>query len=111
MDKTPLSDADIYEAKQTCVELGECTASYHLVQLISEVERLKANLETATSLLKRIADKAEEGPTGDPQWWRDYFLFTGEHMILTDEGWEPGDAKASCVEDEIEIHDEINVPA
>lgn len=54
MDKTPLSDAEIYEAKQACVEMGECTASYHLVQLISEVERLKADNQQKDALLLKV---------------------------------------------------------
>lgn len=27
--------------------------------------------------------------------WRDYWIYTRQHMILTDEGWEPGEALAS----------------
>lgn len=73
-------------------------------------DEAEAELNTARGLLKRIADKTEEGPTGDPQWWREYFLFTGRHMILTEEGWEPGDCKDSCADEEVEILDEVNAP-
>jgi hypothetical protein len=70
-----------------------------------------AKLSTATELLKRIADKTEEGPTGDPQWWREYFLFTGQHMILIEEGWTSADCKDSLADEEVEILDEVNAPA
>ena len=47
--------------------------------------------------------------------WRDYWIYSGQHMILTDEGWEPGEALESYVDslDEGEkigavIHDEVN---
>ncbi len=75
--------------------------------------------------------EAAETPGPDRGWYRDYYLLTGEHMILTDEGWEFGEAKASYEEDAREdharlvadghaslddpppsyIHDELNAPA
>lgn len=77
---------------------------------LSEIEMVD-RIEAAEDLLKRVARNMEEAPAFDPEWWRDYYLFTGEHMILTDEGWEPGDCKESLMEDEAEILDEINAPA
>lgn len=44
----------------------------------------------------------------DPGWWREYFTLSGQHMVLTDEGWEPGDIER---DPEVEIHDEVNAPA
>ena len=51
--------------------------------------------------------------------FRDYHEFTGRHAILTEEGWEPGSAKAIYEEmaaaEELPIscfiHDEVNAPA
>jgi hypothetical protein len=30
--------------------------------------------------------------------WRDYYEWTGDHMFLTDEGWEPGEVKQSYLD-------------
>ena len=37
----PLSDEELYEAKELCVKLGECAATYYLVLLVNEVERIR----------------------------------------------------------------------
>lgn len=77
----------------------------------------------AMRLLVRAADyfsSAETTP--DKDWFKDFYLLTGEHMVLTDEGWEFGaskediiawaeeDARRSGVEYEDPILDEINAP-
>jgi hypothetical protein len=51
----------------------------------------KEKLKKALDLLERAV--ADEIRAPDPQWFRDYFLLTGQHMILTDEGWEDGSSK------------------
>jgi hypothetical protein len=30
--------------------------------------------------------------------WRDYYVFSGDHMILTEDGWEPGSVRQSYIE-------------
>jgi hypothetical protein len=69
-------------------------------------------LRDALSLLERVVAAEIQAP--DPQWFRDYFLLTGQHMILTEEGWESGDSKQAYLdglnpEDSIEdvILDEV----
>ena len=44
--------------------------------------------------------------------WRDYYEWTGDHMILTDEGWERGEVKESYLAsgDSDAIIDEVNAP-
>ncbi len=92
--------------------------------LRAEVEDLKEQLatekalrmailhgHTGADLLKQAADyigDTEGVPPND--WWKRYFMFTGEHMILTDEGWEPAEAKASYLKDDPDWKplDEIN---
>jgi hypothetical protein len=44
----------------------------------------------------------------DPGWWKEMFLVTGQHMILDDEGWWPGEAKH--LYDPEDILDEVNEP-
>lgn len=81
--------------------------------------RIKAEsrLIIATDLLDRIVASIEDRPAGDIQWWRDYYLFSGQHMILTDEGWEDGGSKQSYLDMDAEhpeygasILDEVNAP-
>jgi hypothetical protein len=71
-----------------------------------------------SDLLQRFAELYGEVPLTreriEPgrKLWRDYYESTGEHMILTDEGWEPGEVKESYI-DEIgpeAILDEVNCP-
>lgn len=68
-------------------------------------------LDFAMDLLDRV-DKNETDPP-DATWYRDYYVLTGAHMILTDEGWTPGDCKQGLIEDydESAILDEVNAPA
>lgn len=66
----------------------------------------KAKLAKAMNLLKR-ADAAEIAAP-DKDWFRDLYLLTGEHAVLTDEGWIPGVEKHLVSPDN--ILDEINAP-
>lgn len=71
----------------------------------------------AMILLDRITSRVEIVP-GDPTFWRDYYSFTGRHMIMTDEGWEPGECKTELLEEyradgeseDTIILDEVNAP-
>lgn len=54
--------------------------------------------------LERILGDFEMTPDAD--WWRDYFLLAGLHMVLTPYGWEPGDVKDEY--DPEDILDEVN---
>lgn len=74
---------------------------------------------TPSSLLERFVELYGETPLSGSmiapgrKLWRDYYEFMGDHMILTDEGWEPGSAKRSYL-DEVgsdAILDEVNCPA
>lgn len=54
-----------------------------------------------------------EGSMVEPgyQLWHDYYGFSGDHMVLTDEGWEPGEVKQSYLDvDPDAILDEVNAP-
>jgi hypothetical protein len=80
---------------------------------------------TPSSLLDRFVEVYGEVPLSGSmigpglKLWHDYYEWTGDHMILTDEGWEPGEVKASYEEmAEAEglplssfITDEVNAPA
>lgn len=73
---------------------------------------------TAEALLERFVEMYGEialplaAIQDDPNLWRDYYDYSGNHMILTDEGWEPGEAKQSYIDEGHagEIIDEVNTP-
>ena len=73
---------------------------------------------TAENLLDRFVELYGETPLAgamiEPgmRLWRDYYLWTGDHMILSDEGWEPGEVKAGYLEEygPDSILDEVNAP-
>jgi hypothetical protein len=65
------------------------------------------------TLLGRAADLLDDVPTqGDPTFWQDFYTHTGQHMICTNEGWEPGEAKQSYIDagHGAEILFEVNAP-
>lgn len=66
----------------------------------------------AMSLITRAADYCANHPP-DKNWFRDLYLLTGDHMVLTDEGWEPAYVvKMYRNEDPTwEPIDEVNAPA
>lgn len=72
---------------------------------------MMTKLESAMNLLERSAEVFAENPP-DAGWFRDYFLLTGEHMILVDESWEPGSSLAEYRKEDAEFQpdDEVNVP-
>lgn len=62
------------------------------------------------AMLEVVADLNDAGP--DENWFRDYYLITGEHMQLTEEGWVPAEmnTREYTGEDPAEILDEVNTP-
>lgn len=76
----------------------------------------REKLELAMDLLFRA--EANEMLAPDQDWYRDYYVLTGSHMILTDEGWCPGDCKQSLIDEYLGdgeavdnvILDEVNAP-
>ena len=82
---------------------------------VTQKSSVEDRLLMALELLERVVEVLEDTP--DKAWWREYFLLTGRHMILTDEGWEPGSCKKSYLDDWQEnpdfgnpILDEVNAP-
>lgn len=76
-------------------------------------------LKEAMALLLEASGEFVDNETApNPTWWKRYFLLDGAHMILTDEGWEPGDAKPAYEAQAKEemwplsdyIRDEVNAP-
>lgn len=75
---------------------------------MSNIKQLQTKLDVAMKLLKRAVDSEIHAPDSD--WFREYFELTGEHMILSDEGWECGSSKQSYLDEfgPDSILDEIN---
>lgn len=72
---------------------------------LAEARKDSERLEESVDLLHLIADHLETAP-GPKDWWKRYFVFIGQHMVLTEEGWEPGDLDR----DGIDILDEVCAP-
>jgi hypothetical protein len=66
-------------------------------------------LTKAMALLERAAG-AFERETPDAEWFGELYELTGEHMLRTEEGWQPGTEKQTCIDEEIEILEEVNAP-
>lgn len=66
----------------------------------------------AMDLLKRAESYLSEQPP-DSNWFRDLFRLNGEHMVLTEEGWQPGCEKQALIDEygADYIQDEVNAPA
>jgi hypothetical protein len=71
--------------------------------------RGQTRAESVLNALMEV-DPFEDAP--DRNWWRDYYLLTGDHMVCTEEGWVPAEMNAREVtgEDPDEVLDEVNAP-
>lgn len=63
--------------------------------------------------MERAAEFFSDNPP-DSQWFRDYYLIKGEHVILTDEGWVPGETleqeRKDMDDPDWQPDDEVNAP-
>ena len=68
-----------------------------------------AKLSAAMDLLNEAAEtfSDREVPAPNHTWWKRYFELVGAHMVLTEEGWEPGDVKEDVLANDGEILDEV----
>src|ERR1700691_6303765 len=82
MSKRPVVSPSIKERKQMCSDLG---LYYKGISEHGDSLILLDRLIRAMDLLDRVS-VAE--CRVDTHWYKDYFLLGGQHMILTNEGWE-----------------------
>lgn len=75
------------------------------------LNELKRKLGKTMDLLRQAGEYLEEHPP-TRTWWKEYLELTGEHWVLTEEGWEPGYVVSSYKEEDPEWKplDEINAP-
>ena len=57
-----LSDAEIYMAKEEACRLGVCTATYYIVNLIDEVEELRAKQADHEAETRRLREALSAMP-------------------------------------------------
>ena len=69
--------------------------------------------EKASLALKVCALVIDDRQAPDKTWWREYFTLSGDHWVLTDEGWVPGEmnTREVCGDEPAEVLDEVNAPA
>lgn len=78
-------------------------------QIVPHLQPLVGELQALQALVMEAADYFADRPAPSRDWWRRYYLTTGDHMICTKEGWESGENKASY--DPAAIVDEVNSPS
>jgi hypothetical protein len=73
---------------------------------------LEEKLEKAMDLLERASEMFEYRAP-DLGWWKEYLLLTGEHAILTEEGWEHPASRLTYLQEDPDWEplDEVNAPA
>jgi hypothetical protein len=69
------------------------------MKLTEQLAKAKKRLELTMSLIERAASFFESCAP-DTSWFEEYFSLTGDHMILTEEGWEPASAKREYLKDD-----------
>jgi len=92
------------ERRKMCKKLG---LYYEGISAHGDSLIILDRLIRAMNLLERAKPKFEDGGP-DAEWHRDFFLLAGDHMICTDEGWQPGDTEPAPDPDD--ILDEVNAP-
>lgn len=97
-------------------QAAQLMGAAHRDAFMAAMQRLPEHAKKAVELLDKFVEVYGETPLGgsmiEPglKLWRDYYEWTGDHMVLTEEGWERAkDIEAS--DEEIEIFDEVNAPA
>lgn len=100
-DPPPEPEGKPEEDWHNCDAMG-CGTLSHVVYRFRKGEAQKA-----FELLERAVGMMEnEAP--DKTWFQEYFALTGEHVILTEDGWTGGASKGSYRPDEILA--EVNAP-
>jgi hypothetical protein len=81
-------------------QAAQIVEAAHRDAFMAAMQRLPEHSKQAVELLERFAEVYGEAPLRgsmiEPgrKLWRNYYEWTGEHMILVDGGWEPGEGKA-----------------
>jgi hypothetical protein len=89
------------ERERTRDLLKRAGVSGDVIEMLRTGSELLGGLAVASDLL------AEKAP--DKDWHRDCYLLTGEHMVLTEEGWVPAEMNQGA--DAVDVLDEVNAPA
>ena len=105
-----LADAEAYATKaKPIMERSGC--------LLADYETVNAKLKTALILLGEATEQ-DDLMAPNTTWFRRYYELSGQHMILTEDGWEHGSSKPTYIEqakaDGVPINevilDEVNAP-
>jgi hypothetical protein len=103
LDDLDLLAEDVDPVETVAAHLRKCPHIAH-PQPPGVVEQMNK----AMDLLNRAADSLLDRPAPE-NWWKDYYLLIGTHMICTENGWEHGGVKDQYSPSE--IWDEVNAPS
>lgn len=70
----------------------------------------QGKFDRCMDLLNNLLDFGFFDPAPDEDWFRDFYTLTGDHVVLTEEGWIPADQNTREItgEEPMEILDEVN---
>lgn len=91
-------------------------ASYKIPQFADQIRKSglpsEAQKSRALQVLEHLVECMDE-IAPDHAWWRDYHQLSGEHWVLTEEGWMPArfNTMENAGEEPLEVLDEVNAPA
>lgn len=89
-----------------CLHSGEIVAHFSDMNDALAFQAMAAAYEKAIGLLERV-----ESPP-DMNWFKELWSLTGEHMVLTEEGWIPAECntREHTGSDPADVLDEVNKP-
>jgi hypothetical protein len=109
-EKAKLSIDLIYRAKDELTRFADAMVAYPGCPQGKTIEQAK--FERCMDLMDKLMDFGFFDPAPDENWFRDYYTLTGDHVVLTEEGWIPADQNTVEItgEEPMEILDEVNAP-
>lgn len=102
---------------QTACNLIE-RMSYQIPQLARDIrdsgQSSTSKVRRCLQIIDKLRDCTYEEFAPDPTWYREYYMLTGDHMVLTEEGWIPAACNTpehlGADYDPAEVLDEVNAP-
>lgn len=92
------------QVQLACDLLGRAGVASDTIKDAETLGALEVALDVACDIFN------ERAP--DAKWFRDYFSLTGDHWVLTEEGWIPAEmnTREATGSDPVEVLDEVNAP-
>lgn len=103
-EKADLAIDLIYRAKDEMVKFADAMKNSQFYREDKTTEQLK--FDRCMGLIDHLMEFGFFEQAPDENWFPDYYSLTGDHMVLTEEGWLPADQNTR--EEPMEVFDEVN---